>query len=343
MSLLPTAGVPGLILFAVVGTVVVWAGSSWLERASEHIAVYYGLPPVVQGAVVAAIGSSFPELSSVVVSTMLHDDFELGVAAIVGSAVFNVLIIPALSGLSGDGLDANRDLVYKEAQFYMLAVAVLFLSFSFAVIYNPVESTAALTGDLTRGLALIPIGLYGLYIFTQYQDSADFDADEPPSSISILEEWGRLLAGLAVILVGVELLVHSAVSLGDQLGTPSFIWGLTVVAAGTSLPDTLVSVRAAKSGKDSTSMANVLGSNIFDLLIAVPAGVLIAGSTTVNFSRAAPMMGFLILATVVLFTMMRTGMELSKAESAVLFGLYVLFVLWLVLEELGVTSLVQGG
>ncbi|WP_435346568.1 sodium:calcium antiporter [Haloarchaeobius sp. HRN-SO-5] len=337
-------GIALLLGVAVVGTAVVWAGSTWLERASSRIGAYYGLPPVVQGAIVAAVGSSFPELSSVVVSTLVHQEFELGVAAIVGSAVFNILIIPAIAGIYGeDGLTANRDLVYKEAQFYMLAVAVLFLTFSFAVIYNPVETGAVLTGSMTRSLALIPIALYGLYVFNQYQDTNDYDGDDPPSDVAIAREWLTLLAGLAVILVGVELLVTSAIELGDALGTPSFVWGLTIVAAGTSLPDTVVSVQAARGGRDSTSVANVFGSNVFDLLVAIPVGILIGGATQINFSRAAPMMGFLVLATVVLFTVMRTEMHLSTLESGLLFGLYVLFVVWLVLEEVGVTSLVKGG
>ncbi|WP_256301306.1 sodium:calcium antiporter [Haloarchaeobius salinus] len=329
---------------AAVGTGVTWVGSTWLERASERIGVHYGLPPVVQGAIVAAVGSSFPELSSVLLSVLVHGEFELGVAAIVGSAVFNILIIPAAAGLSGDiGLTADRDLVYKEAQFYMLSVATLFLAFAFAVIYYPTETGTALRGTMTPLLALIPLALYGLYIFNQYQDTNDYDASHHERSTNIGRRWLELIAGLAVILVGVEMLVVSAIELGDALGTPSFVWGLTVIAAGTSLPDTVVSVQAARGGRDSTSLANVFGSNIFDLLVAVPLGVVVGGAVEINFSRAAPMMAFLVFATVVLFTLMRTDMNVSGREAWLLLGLYALFVVWLVLEELGVTTLVKGG
>lgn len=87
-----------LLLYTVVAllaTVVVWKGSGWLEGASERLSAYYQLPPIIQGAVVVAVGSSFPELSTAVFSTLLHGEFELGVAAIVGSALFNVLMVPA--------------------------------------------------------------------------------------------------------------------------------------------------------------------------------------------------------------------------------------------------------
>ena len=235
----------------------------------------------------------------------------------------------------------NRDLVYKEAQFYMIAVAALLLMFSFAVIYNPVESgDGVLRGELTRWLAIMPLVLYGIYVFVQYQDTMDYHSDEDVSHIQPIKEWGRLVGGLALILVGVEALVRAAVNFGDILGTPSFLWGITIVAAGTSVPDAFVSVRAARHGKGITSTANVLGSNIFDLLCCIPIGVLIAGTAVINYSVAAPMMAALTLATLVLFLMMRTDMILSRKESWSLLTMYGLFVVWMGLESVNLTNLI---
>ncbi|MFB6071933.1 MAG: sodium:calcium antiporter [Halobacterium sp.] len=328
----------GAVGVAVLATGVVWAGSTRLERSADRLAAHYRLPPVVQGAVVAAVGSSFPELSSAVLATLIHGEFELGVAAIVGSAVFNILVIPAASTLAASGpLDSNRELVYKEAQFYMLSVAVLLLAFAFAVIYNP---TAELSGELTRPLAVGPLALYGLYLFVQYQDTGDYRATADRVDVDAARQWLTLAGSLLVILVGVEALVRAALTLGDALGTPSFLWGLTVVAAGTSLPDAIVSVQAARADNATTSLANVLGSNVFDLLVAVPTGVLVAGTAVVNLQRAAPMMAVLVGATVVLFTVIRTDLELTDREAYLLLGLYASFIAWLALETLGVTNLV---
>ena len=331
-------------LAALAATAVVWWGSGLLETASERLAAHYNLPDIVQGAVVVAVGSSFPELSTTVLSTLVHGEFELGVAAIVGSALFNVLIIPALAGLvSHEQLAANRDLVYKEAQFYLIAVAVLLLTFSFAAIYFPVSNgPAIIQGELTRGLALLPVALYGLYVFVQYQDTMEYQGTPVPGSIRPGREWLRLAVSLAVILAGVEVLVRAAIGFGDLLDTPSFLWGITVVAAGTSVPDTFVSVRAAHQGRAVTSLANVLGSNIFDLLVCIPAGVLIAGTAVVNYSVAAPMMGLLTVATITLFLMMRTHMVLSRVESVILLGLYVVFVVWMGLESFAAVDWVPG-
>ncbi|WP_049902435.1 sodium:calcium antiporter [Halococcus agarilyticus] len=329
-------------VIAVAATAGVWKGSSLLERASDRLSAHYGLPAVVQGAIVAAIGSSFPELSATVLSTLLHGEFELGVSAIVGSAVFNVLVIPALSGFFSSGdLEADRTLVYKEAQFYMLAVAGLLITFALAVIYNP-TAPGSLVGTVTRPLALAPLGLYALYVFIQYQDVVEYEPAEPGEEIDAVREWAVLAASLVLIVIAVEGLVQAALGFGELFDTPSSLWGLTVVAAGTSLPDAFVSVQAARRGEGVTSLANVLGSNTFDLLVAVPAGVLVAGTAPIDFAATVPMMGFLTVATLVLFTVLRTDLTLTEREGYVLLGVYAAFVAWLVLETVDVTALIPG-
>ncbi len=334
-------GIGFLLLVGLVGTAIVWAGSSALERASARLARHYGLPRLIQGAILAAVGSSAPELASTIIATVRYGEFELGVGVIVGSAVFNILVIPALSALLSDGtLDTGRDVVYKEAQFYMLSVAALFLIFALAVIYYPTGDTE-LEGTITRPLAVSLLLLYGLYVFVQYLDVSDADTrsvslDQRP----LLIEWGVLIGGVALIIVGVEALVYSAIGLGETFGTPSFLWGLTVVAAATSLPDALISVAAARIDEPAVSLGNVLGSNVFDLLVAIPAGVILAGATPVSFVAAVPMMAFLVVATIVLFGFARTGMEITDREAMAMLILYCIFVGWLLLESVGVVDLV---
>lgn len=331
-----------LALAVVVGaTVAIWKGAEWLETASDRLSEHYGLPMVVQGAVVAAVGSSFPELASVVFAA-LSGSLELGVGAIVGSAVFNVLVIPAAAGVAtGREVEASRSLVYKEAQFYMLAVSVLVITFALAVIYFPVPGEP-LSGEITPGLAAIPLAMYGLYLFIQAQDTAEYEREGEPPAVNVRRQWGFLLAGLAVILVAVEQLVHQVELVGADLGVSQFLLGALVVAAATSLPDTLVSVRAARDDRGVASLANVLGSNTFDLLVAIPAGVLVGGATAIDFGVAVPMFGALTAATVLLFTVLRTDMVLSQAESYLLFVAYAVFVAWVVAEAGGLVGLLPA-
>lgn len=355
-----------LLLFALIlaaGSVATWLGSVRLERNAAYLSRHYGLPPSVHGTLVVAVASSLPELTTVVASALIHGDFELGMASIVGSAIFNILVIPGLASLADPrALATELQLVYRDAQFYLTSVAVLLLTFSFAIIYAPVDG-AELTGRLTRGPALVPLLLYGLYLFLQQQEVQDDRASrgssaepdvgpdrdrsngeprhDPPEDDSeprsTAAAWLALVFSVAVVIAGVEGLLRVAIGLGDLLGTPSFLWGATVVAAATSVPDAIISLRSAQRGDGDLSIGNVLGSNVFDLLVAIPAGVLIAGVAVVDYRVAAPLMAFLTLGTVVLFTALRTDLSLNRWEGWLLLGLYAAFVVWLGLETAGVT------
>lgn len=330
-------GVASNLFIAITGTAIVWKSTDRLEEACGRIATHYGLPEIVRGAIITAIASSFPEVSSVVISTLIHGEFELGISAIVGSAIFNILVIPACAVLLGGRLIANRQLVFKEALFYLIAVAVLLLTLSLSVIYYPVRGEG-LHGQLTRGLVLVPISLYAVYIFIQYQDAREHHPSGSPGQINIVREWAVLAICLALVASGVELLIRAAINLGSIMQTPSFLWGLTVVAAGTSLPDLFISVKASREGKSVACLSNVLGSNTFDLLIAIPIGVLLAGTTVVNFSRAVPMMGCLTFATIIMFVLMRLNMDLTRRDAVVLLIVYFGFLALMTLESFGLTS-----
>ncbi|MFA9518090.1 sodium:calcium antiporter [Halopenitus sp. H-Gu1] len=331
----------GAVLLIGLATIAIWIASGWLEESAEVLSGYYGLPAVIQGSIVVAIGSSFPEFSSVIF-TSLTGSFDMGVGAIVGSAIFNVLVIPALSGLATeDDLAANRAIVYKEAQFYMVAVSAIIVTFALAVIYVPVAGGSELLGEITRPLAAIPLSLYGLYLFIQWQEVGDQEMPPDREGVALRWEWGKLLAGLVAILIAVERLVAGVESIAITLSIPEFLAGVTIIAAATSLPDALVSIRSARDENGLTSLGNVLGSNTFDLLVAIPTGVLIVGTVTVDFAVAAPMMGVLTLATVLLFTLLRTDLSVSDRESYLLLVAYGLFVAWVVAETIGLTELLH--
>ena len=334
-----TSGVLAAVALAAVATGVIWKGSEYFEGAAQRLSRYYGLPVAIHGAVVVAVGSSFPELSSVVISTVVHGEFSLGVGGIVGSAIFNLLVIPAASALASERLESTRTLVLKDAQFYVISVLVLFIVFALGATYVPGGTNRA--AILTPTLALMPLLTYGVYLFLHHQDASDYDP-APADDVRPGREWAVLGGALLTITVGVEGLVRAALSLGAAFETPSFLWGLTIIAAGTSLPDAFISVRAAKNDDSVTSLTNVLGSNTFNLLVAIPAGVLLAGTATIDFLAAIPTMGFLAFATIVFIVFTRTDLELTDLEALGFLGLYGVFLVWMTLESTGVIETVRG-
>jgi cation:H+ antiporter len=332
-------GVAGSVGLVVVSTLVIWKGSEYFERAATRLSKHYGLPVAVHGAVVVAVGSSFPEISSIVISTVVHGEFSLGVGAIVGSAIFNLLVIPGVSAIFSETLDSNRSLVHRDTQFYIISVLLLFVVFALGATYVPGGTNRA--AILTPQLAILLLGTYAVYLFLHQQDASGHVGGDTVD-VDPLREWGVLAVTLVVIAVGVEGIVRAALSLGETFGTPSFLWGLTVIAAATSLPDAFVSVNAAKEGDSVTSLTNVLGSNTFNLLVAIPVGVLLAGSATIDFLVAVPTMGFLGLATLVFIVFTRTDLELTDLEAYGFLGLYGVFLVWITLESIGLIETVRG-
>lgn len=339
------------ILFIVGGTLfgsaLLWLSCSRLEESTHRLAQRYGVPDAVKGSVLLAVSSSMPELVTAVLAPVLHNDFELGLSAIIGSAIFNILVIPACSVYArGKALEADRDLVYREAQFYLVSVAVLMLVLSLSVIYSGTPATVLedgrriFSGEFTRLLAIFPLLLYGLYLYIQFEEVKRHRSDNPPQTdINAGKEWAILIGCIALILLGVEMLLQVAITLGEVLQTPTFLWGMTIVAAATSIPDTFVSVRASVLGRTESSVSNVLGSNVFDLLVAVPLGVMITGSIMINFTQIVPMMTFLVVATIVMLIFMLRDMRLSVRESHVMMVLYVAFGVWMTLEAFGAMDL----
>jgi cation:H+ antiporter len=315
-----------LFLISVVicaASALLYRSCGWLEQASHRLSECYGVPDIVRGSVITAVSSSVPELATAVLAIPVHGDFELG---------------------RRSRLPPHRALVPCAALFSLVSVTSLVLVLCLAVIYGGSGVSASNGPEPVYGLLTWPFAaslllLYGLYLFIQFEEVRDHRRvvarDE---SVNALREWGILLGCIALILLGVELLLLCAIELGTMLGTPTFLWGLTVVAAATSIPDTFISVRAASAGRSESSTSNVLGSNIFDLLVAVPVGVLVVGEATVNFSQAIPMMGFLMIATVAMLAFMRRDMRVTPSEAVWMLILYMGFGLWITAEAFGLTT-----
>jgi cation:H+ antiporter len=345
MAILPVP-VPPTLAWAAVGfgvsVVLLLFAAIRFEQEAEALSTHYGLPPLVQGSVVVAVGSSMPELFSVIV-TALTGQFDLGVGTVVGSAIFNIAMIPALSSFLSDWEGAtDRLIIYKEAQFYLLAIAAIFVMFALAVIYAPVDDRLYTLGELRFWYVLVPLLLYLLYILTQYFDTLEDHFREPRPPASVRRSWAIAILSLLLILVAVEEMVISVTLYTDAFGVQEFLAGAVVLAAVTSLPDLIMSVNAARENRADTAMANVMGSNTFDLLVVIPVGVLLTGSVIINFTIAVPMFAALTVLTITLLIMLLWGLSISTREAALLMLLYALFVLLVVGEITGAVDLIPG-
>jgi cation:H+ antiporter len=324
-----------IIFLLVVGTTLVWIGSVWLDSSSIRISNYYNVPDVVRGSIITAFGSSFPELSSVVVATVIHGELELGIGIVIGSAIFNVLVIPGLSGIRSGGMSIDGDIVSKEIGIYAMVVLSLggFFVASNYITNNGLELSKETI--LNPYLATVLLLLYCIYVFYQWKLSKNISKSGKESNIEdIRTDWIKISVSLVLIGLGVEALVRSVIEIGNLLNTPSFFWGLIIVAGSSSLPDAFVSVKQAGDKNYSTSITNVIGSNIFDLLVVLSVGVVLSTGVSININSIIPLLIFLFATNIMMYLFSRRG-KISRVNSYTMILGYIVFVIWIILEAFG--------
>ncbi len=315
------------ILAFVTGLTFLIIGAEALVRGASRLAAAIGISPLVIGLTVVAFGTSSPELA-VSVKSALSNQASIALGNVVGSNIFNVLFILGLSAIIVP-LVVSQQLVRLDVPL-MIALSVLVLILSLD------ENFSRANG------AMLVVGLVGYVWFLISQsrrESAEVKkeyAQEFEPEKQAQTNWGRniglVLGGLALLVLGSRWLVDSAVSFAQYLGVSELIVGLTIVAAGTSLPEVVTSVIAAVRGERDIAVGNVVGSNIFNIMgvlgiasIVAPAGIDVSPSV-IGFD--IPVMIGVALACLPIFF---TGGVISRPEGALLLTYYAAYTLYLIL------------
>jgi cation:H+ antiporter len=157
-------------------------------------------------------------------------------------------------------------------------------------------------------------------------------------STNVPKQAGLFAAGLVVVLVGVESMVTMTVQLSDALDAPSFLVSVTLLSAMSSFPDLLVGVKMGKAGDKRAAVANVFGTNTFNLVAALPIGVILAGGVSIGFLTSVPLLLFLFYTTLVVVVMAATDFEITTEEGYVFLAMYAVFLGWMTAEAFGITT-----
>ena len=245
-----------------VGFVMLVKGADWFVDGASGIADKFGIPQLVIGLTIVAMGTSAPE-AAVSITAAFKGTADITVGNVVGSNILNVLIILGLASAITSIAVAKTTVKYEIP--FMLAITVLFMCFGYTGgTINRVEGIllwAAFVG-------------YLLYMFWLVK-SGQADADE----IEVKGSLGKMLllvvVGLVLIVWGSDVTVDAATELAKIFGMSERFIGLTVVALGTSLPELFTSVTAARKGKADIAIGNIVGSNIFNILFVVGTSAII--------------------------------------------------------------------
>ncbi len=313
-------------LSLLLGLVVLVVGAELLVRGAVSLAEVAKISPLVIGLTVVAFGTSAPELAVSAVSS-LKGDSAIALGNVVGSNLFNVLLILGLSAVIVP-LTVSSQLVRLDVPI-MIVVSVL-------------AWLAAVDGviEFWEGAAMLLmfIGYTGWLIRAGRKETRDNTDEQAPT---VKASFGKLAlnlvllaTGLAMLVWGAQLLVDSATMIARAMGVSDIVIGLTIVAAGTSLPELATSLVAAMKGQRDIAVGNVVGSNIFNLLMVLATASVVAKT---GVPVESPVLWFdmaiMVMTAVLCWPIFFSGATVSRSEGAVMIGLYLLYTILLIAES----------
>lgn len=308
-------------LWILVALVLLYFGAEWLVRGSADLAARLGLTPLVIGLTVVAYGTSMPEL---VVSTKaaLTGQGDIAVGNAVGSNIFNIGIILGLSAMVFP-LRVQAQIIRLDAPI-MLGVSILLLLMLRDARLDRLEAAVLASGILAYTVANIRLARRE----TSQVVNDEFAQSMPKPTGGIGRDAAFILAGLAVLVVGSRVLVHNSVGLAKLLGVSEAVIGLTIVAAGTSMPELATSLLAALRKQPDIAVGNVVGSNIYNLLAILGVSGLLSPlhAPGIRMLDLYVMLGL----TTLLLPLLCTRAALNRWEGGLLVAGYVAYVwvLW---------------
>jgi len=310
----------------------------------DKIAAKWNLSHEMAGATLMAIGSSAPELFVAIISLVRAGDHQaIGVGTIVGSALFNILVIIGASAMVKSAKLVWQP-VMRDLIFYLIAVVMLFV-----VMYS---------GEVSILEGFILVAIYGLYLLAvmygrklfKFEDGDVMEEDEPEEELKgwrlifkplhiILEKifppakhyWLTFFFSIGAIAVLCWVLVESAIGISHLLNIPEVIVALTVLAIGTSIPDMMSSIIVARQGRGGMAVSNAIGSNIFDILIGLGLPwllIMLFTNDEINTSTndLIESVVLLIVSVVFIFLVLLLGKwKMSRKTGFILVTLYVLY------------------
>lgn len=312
-------------LLIVLGFISLIFGANWLVSGASSLAKKNNVPDLVIGLTIVAFGTSAPEL--IVNSVASFDGFsDIVFGNIIGSNNFNLFIILGVAGLIYP-ITVQSSTAWKEIPISLIvALLLLVLANDFFINQNPelsnIDGLILLTGFVC----------FIYYVFTQLkQEKPEAIAYEEKSNYKI---GALIIIGMAGLIIGGKLVVDNSINMATELGVSQKIIGLTIVAAGTSLPELVTSMVAAIRKNSDIAIGNVIGSNIFNVLLILSISSFVNPiEYNTNFNQD---LLILIGGTVFLLLAMFTGKrkKLDRWEALILISFYLIYTTFLVSKEI---------
>ena len=323
------------VLALVGGFVLLIKGADWFVEGSSSVAKLLKVPTIVIGLTVVALGTSLPE-ASVSISSALKGANSLAISNVVGSNIFNTLVVLGASALIVP-VCVQPGSVKKEIPFSILCtfalLGALFLGRN--IVGGEVEAAVvADTYTLTRVGGLVLIALFAFYMYWQIsaamkaRKAGELDEEEEDVKImSPLKSVIAIVGGVACIILGGNFVVDGASAIAMKFGMSETLVGMTIVAIGTSLPELVTSMVAAKKGESDLALGNAIGSNIFNIVFILGFSALISPMTVDILAIIDTIAVIGVSALTLVFA--ATGKKINRAEGAIMVAAYAAYFVYM--------------
>lgn len=306
------------ILFLIMSLTLVVVSADILVSGASSMARKNGISPFVIGLTILAFGTSAPELAVNIFSS-INNESSIAFGNIVGSNIFNILVILGLASIIHP-LSTGKGTVWKEIPI-ALASALMVLVLPLINKHN----------NLLRIEGIIFIVLFGIYLLFTLKNIKNTSEVSNVKLMSNPRSLFYMIAGLIGLFLGGKYVVSNAVRIAELMNIDGRIISITIIAAGTSLPEMATSVMAATKGEDDIAVGNIVGSNIFNVLLILGISSTIRG-IHVSTSMLVDVI-VMIIASFILFLSMFTGKKrvIDRFEGIVMLLLYALYITYVII------------
>ena len=316
-----------ILLFGFLGLI---KGADFFVDGSSDAAKNFKVPGVIIGLTIVALGTSAPELA-VSTSAAIHGSNEISISNVIGSNIFNLLMVlgvcATLNPLPVDRVILKRDFPFSIITTILVLIAIMGFRFitPTQLLFVPASD---IVGKVYRwiGIALVVVFIIYVGILIHNAKHNQLDAEEEAKLRPLWQCVGLILLGLMLIIAGGEAVVDSAKSIARMAGMTETLIGLTIVAVGTSLPELVTSIVAARKGETGLAIGNVVGSNLFNLMfiLGISSGI---HPIDVNVASIVDFV-FLVTITIITYIYARTSEKINKLEGISLIVIYVFYVIY---------------
>lgn len=313
------------IVFLVIGLALILIGANMLTDGASAVARRWGVSDMVVGLTVVAFGTSAPELVISVVSA-IGGSGELAIGNAVGSNIFNILAIAGITAIVSP-IKMSRSTMTADIPMVILSALVLLAMGCGPWLGDGPQRTLMRTDGI---VLLLFFTIFMRYTFAQAKSGAPEPAEPSAKPMPMWKAWLWVALGLAGLVFGGDKFVDGASGIASALGVSDAVIGLTIVAAGTSLPELATSVAAALKGKPGIALGNVIGSNIFNIFMVLGASATIRPLT---FGAIGPVDLLVLTGACILFWLCGCFFKkrtITRPEGALMAACYVAYIIYLI-------------